>query len=421
MTWQQILAQQQVVIGMVGAAAIGGLLFALRQIPGKLVALLVEAFAVTLILDSDDETYSHVNLWLARHGATRRARRLMLEQGYDYAAGKWGWEFTLGQGWHLLVYSSRLLLVHRHVQAAEGLDRMFGGGKRQRLTIYSVGRSQAAIRALIADARAAYMGDGLVQVFFWHQGCFMLADRRAKRPVGTVFMPSAQKARIVDDLIRFVGERETYRRRGIPHRRGVLLEGPPGTGKSTLIFVAAGVLGRAVYSINLNNIGGDNELLSAFNHVGSDAVIALEDVDTCRISRDRDGASSGVQPAAGTTLVGTLGPSTGANVGVTLSGLLNAIDGIASREGRILFMTSNHADQLDPALLRSGRVDVREVIDRLGREDAMAMFHAFRPEGTAAEFDRMTKGRLPMSAADLQNLLLAPPSVTTFSRQSEVA
>ena len=45
---------------------------------------------------------------------------------------------------------------------------------------------------------------------------------------------------------------------------------------------------------------------------------------------------------------------------LTLSGLLNAIDGVTSSEGRIVFMTTNYVDKLDPALIRPGRVDYRD-------------------------------------------------------------
>lgn len=47
---------------------------------------------------------------------------------------------------------------------------------------------------------------------------------------------------------------------------------------------------------------------------------------------------------------------------VTFSGLLNCLDGVASTEARILFMTTNYLERLDPALVRPGRVDVKEYI-----------------------------------------------------------
>lgn len=46
------------------------------------------------------------------------------------------------------------------------------------------------------------------------------------------------------------------------------------------------------------------------------------------------------------------------NQGISFSGLLNAIDGVASQEGRVLVMTSNFLDKLDDALIRPGRIDV---------------------------------------------------------------
>ena len=46
---------------------------------------------------------------------------------------------------------------------------------------------------------------------------------------------------------------------------------------------------------------------------------------------------------------------------LTFSGLLNAIDGVTSTEGRIVFMTTNYVDRLDPALIRPGRVDLMQV------------------------------------------------------------
>ena len=45
--------------------------------------------------------------------------------------------------------------------------------------------------------------------------------------------------------------------------------------------------------------------------------------------------------------------------GVSFSGLLNALDGVASQEGRIFILTTNHIDRLDDALIRPGRCDVK--------------------------------------------------------------
>ncbi|KAM0723691.1 hypothetical protein Q7P37_000679 [Cladosporium fusiforme] len=60
--------------------------------------------------------------------------------------------------------------------------------------------------------------------------------------------------------------------------------------------------------------------------------------------------------------------------GISLSGLLNAIDGVASHEGRVLIMTTNHPDKLDSALVRPGRVDRKVAFSLAMREEVRELF-----------------------------------------------
>lgn len=67
---------------------------------------------------------------------------------------------------------------------------------------------------------------------------------------------------------------------------------------------------------------------------------------------------------------------------MTFSGFLNALDGVASGEERIIFMTTNHVEKLDPALIRPGRVDLSEKIDDATPEQATTLFDRFYRERT---------------------------------------
>ncbi|MDR3514063.1 MAG: AAA family ATPase [Caulobacteraceae bacterium] len=397
------VAHQQILIGMAGAALAGSVLYAVRRAPGWLWGHLRDAFSTTVVVEHDQQPYAEVGLWLARHEKARRARRLMLEQGYDYDRERWGWEMTLGRGWHLIRFLGAHVLVHRDIRDQEGLAQLVAGARRGRLTITTLGRRQDVLRALFAEAEETYRGGARLRVFFWNAGAFVYADTRPKRSMDTVHMPPAQKQRIAGRLQAFVAAREDYARKGVPWRIGVLLEGPPGTGKTTTICAIAGLLDRDVYVVNIANLVGDNELFSAFNAAGPDAIVALEDIDTIRVAQDRDKApDQSAIPVAIGALVGQPAQR------VTLSGLLNAIDGIGARQGRILFMTSNCADDIDPALLRPGRVDLREYLGPLEAPEAWTMFKAFTPEAGMDVFQRLIEPRLPITAAALQELLLAP-------------
>lgn len=169
-----------------------------------------------------------------------------------------------------------------------------------------------------------------------------LGQPRRKRPLSSVVLAEGVKERLVADLKAFLEARAWYLDRGIPYRRGYLLHGPPGTGKSSFIQAVAGEFDFSIAILNLSERGlTDDRLMHLLINVPPRTVVVLEDVDAAftnrRLQADEDGYR-------------------GANV--TFSGLLNALDGVASAEERIVFLTTNHMDRLDPALIRPGRVDV---------------------------------------------------------------
>lgn len=400
------VAHQQVLAGFIGAAATGGLLFWARELPRRIGAVLMDQFTVSLSVEESDQMFGHLSIWFARNRIADQVRRLMLQPAYDYDKDQWRWEITLGRGWHMAWFKGRPMFVNREIEKGGEVSKLLGGRGCQRLWIITPGRRQDVIRELVGAAEEIYNQDGRVKVFFWHGGAYQLADRRRPRSVETVYLPEEQKARVIQDVSAFVASREKYAQRGTPWRRGYLLEGPPGTAKTTLIFAIAGLLGKNLYTVNLNNISGDNNLMAACNEVPADGILVMEDIDTADITKERDPAKAAKAPAAAPG--GPLVLSTEAeNRGVSLSGLLNAIDGVAAREGRLLFMTSNFPDRLDSALLRPGRVDVRERLDLLQATEAMAMFRAYHPEADEAEFSSTILPHLPMSGAQLQGLLQA--------------
>ncbi|TQS31380.1 hypothetical protein Golomagni_08340, partial [Golovinomyces magnicellulatus] len=167
-----------------------------------------------------------------------------------------------------------------------------------------------------------------------------LGDPRKKRPLGSVILDDGVKDAIVDDVQDFMSRQQWYVDRGIPYRRGYLLFGPPGSGKSSFIQALAGELDFGVSMINLSEMGmTDDKLAYLLTKLPKRTLLLLEDADAAfvnRRQRDADGYSG---------------------ASVTFSGLLNALDGIAAGEERIAFLTTNHIDRLDPALIRPGRVD----------------------------------------------------------------
>jgi hypothetical protein len=236
---------------------------------------------------------------------------------------------------------------------------------------------RAATLALLRDARRAYRrhARGATAVhgvdasgMYWE-----LAGTRPRRPLSSVVLPLEQdNGRLLADCRRFLSSGGWYASRGIPHRRGYLLHGPPGTGKSSLVAALAAELGLDIHAVTLSSPAlTDDGLRALLNAAGARACLLLEDVDAaaCAASRGDGGGGGG----AGATANGGGGNSSS----LTLSGLLNAIDGVAAQEGRLLFLTTNHPERLDPALVRPGRVDVRVTFARASRSQLRRLFLRF--------------------------------------------
>ncbi|PVH63591.1 hypothetical protein PAHAL_2G063000 [Panicum hallii] len=177
----------------------------------------------------------------------------------------------------------------------------------------------------------------------------------------TLAMHPEKKRKIMDDLDDFRSSREYYRRIGKAWKRGYLLYGPPGTGKSSMIAAMSNYLNYDIYDIELTMVPTNNDLRKLFIETKGKSIIVIEDIDcSLDLTGHRSGGSSAAAGAAN-PLAQLASAKRKRTSEMTLSGLLNFIDGIWSAHSgeRIIVFTTNHAERLDPALVRRGRMDMR--------------------------------------------------------------
>ncbi len=105
-------------------------------------------------------------------------------------------------------------------------------------------------------------------------------------------------------------------------------------------------------------------------------MLLLEDVDAAFAGPRQEEAPT-PEPAGAVGAGMSRSRTPAAGTGITFSGLLNAIDGVAAQEGKVLFLTTNHFERLDPALVRPGRVDVRCFFGLASRDSARKLFLRF--------------------------------------------
>lgn len=147
-----------------------------------------------------------------------------------------------------------------------------------------------------------------------------------------------------------------------------------------------------------------------FAELPKKCLVLLEDIDTAGLTHTRDEKQIvedvkpvEVTPGSGTTVVST----NSTNGRISLSALLNILDGVASHEGRVLVMTTNHIEKLDEALIRPGRVDMTVKFDLATTEMIKTIFRAI--------FATL-EGDIPKSAKQTEIVIRSPKKPADLSQ-----
>ncbi|KAH6573091.1 hypothetical protein BASA50_000250 [Batrachochytrium salamandrivorans] len=276
-----------------------------------------------------------------------------------------------GRGKHYFEYQGAWFQVER--QREQSTIDLTTGSPCEMVTITTLSRDRELLSKILDEAKevalASDVGKTVIYTSFgpeWRK----FGNPRRRRPLSTVILDQDISQIIHNDVKAFLSGGAWYHKHGVPYRRGYLLYGPPGSGKTSYIQSLAGELDYNICILNLGEMGmTDDRLAHLLNNIPARSIILLEDVDAAFPNRV-------ALPADHTTSTDTVKSSSPRSM-LTFSGLLNALDGVAASEERIIFMTTNYIEHLDNALVRPGRVDVRAYIGNATELQARAMFECF--------------------------------------------
>jgi len=341
---------------------------------------------------------------------------------------------------HTIYYKGHWLRVRR--------SRKNDGSSCEVLSISVVARNNDVLKQLVLQAKKEYEAEAIhrVQIYFADShGSWRWSDSRHKRPMSSIVLNPGVKEMLLNDTKDFLKSEKWYADRGIPFRRGYLLHGVPGSGKSSLIHAIAGELMLDIYVVSLSSSWiSDSTLTTLMGRVPARCIVLLEDLDAAFTrSVTRDKSSSGSPDSSNNNEEGPQPESSNSSSRrhrhrennlsdvntLSLSGLLNALDGVAAAEGRILFATTNHLERLDPALSRPGRMDVWVEFKNASRWQAESLFRNFFP--STDEDDEVIEGDLegvdlptppsPRSPASTVNSTLWSTSPSFLSSTSSLS
>jgi AAA+ superfamily predicted ATPase len=215
------------------------------------------------------------------------------------------------------------------------------------------------------------------------------ASSNNTRKLDTIILKKGLKEELKNDLQLFLNSEDWYKERDIPYTRGYLFYGYPGTGKTSMIKGMSLYSKRHIHFLMLSEVKSDSELLELFKKINyKDTVLVIEDIDaTIEAVKSRDKKEKEKEKEETDT-------DSDENMSddekrkrknreneekskLTLSGLLNALDGVFQCHGRILIMTTNHPEVLDSALIRPGRIDSKYLFDNCNRDQIKGLYEMF--------------------------------------------
>ena len=376
---------------------IGGLSVYLRAVPERLWHWIVGQTTMIITVKDDDTAFVWVKEWFLEQKFLARIRRVDL----DTTMRSERVALIPAPGSHWFWYSGRPFVVYFYRSEDE---RERTARRIESLTFRTLGRTRSVLQHFVDDVVACHLRRlGVQSSLFAYNDGWDQVEGYAPRLLDSVILQPGEKEHLVQDIENFRKSKRRYARLGVPYHRGYLFYGPPGTGKTSLVSALAANFGLSIYAVNLA-VFNDRSLMNAVNQVSPHSVLLFEDIDCMKSGNARVPSNArtndGAQSREGKENVTDLN-------GVTLSGLLNVLDGFYAPTNVLFMMTTNRIETLDEALLRPGRIDYKLYLGKASDRQKVELYRRFFPE--VSEFEAETFVETYSSAktmAEFQGLLL---------------
>lgn len=361
----------------------GGLMAYARSMPYKMWGWFLYHCTVAVEVYDESDMYRWLDIWFAHQEYTKTCRKVLLKNrnqsgGMAILANSYNDDnqdsiiVVPNYGRHYLWFKNKFIIYERTKEQNQGSKPI----ERINMTIF--GRNRQVLMDIVDEAKKlnGQSDKGFVSIFSRRYDNWNLICKKPHRPIDSIVSKDNLVQDIVDTIKMFESSEEWYQKRGIPWHTGILLRGPPGNGKTSIIFTAASVLNKHLAIINL----GEPELTLTYlvcllQSLPENSMLVLEDIDCVNATHDRE-----VKKDSDGDIIEQL----------DLASILNVLDGFTTCHGMITFMTTNYPEKLDAALVRPGRMDKTYTINNPNSDEVSAMLVRFFPLATQEEIHKFT-------------------------------
>lgn len=329
-----------------------------RDLPRKVWDFIVHQLTTRMEMNSggyaNEQQFNNFLQWYMKSPWAKHSRTLYSGGGYvDLDNHDIITLLGPGLGNHFFFFKKRLFWFRKSKVEKVGIDKEVFN-----IDISTFGRSHQSLIDLLSQFRYK-TPENRVSVYDFSKEWRKLTEA-TKRNLDSVFIDPLIKTAITNNIDRFVNQPEWYHDKGLAYKLTFLLTGLPGTGKTSLIKAFASHYKRNVCILDMSAVS-NGTFRDALTSLPKNSILVIEDIDAAGgaiNNRDEKGNDNELEKMVSFF-----------QGGLTLSGILNTLDGIVELNGVIIFMTTNHPEKLDPALLRKSRIDFQYEIKPMGNKE----------------------------------------------------
>lgn len=364
--------------GFLVVTVAGAIAYIIRGIPASIFHFIkrniITTFTILNAGDTNEYYTSRINTFLSTKMTNFNSRNLSFNPKTWYARqqnDKHSY-ISVGYGFHWFFHNKRLFWMKKEKIESSGSEL-----QKEEIRISTFGRTHKPFHELSKHFITNEDRSGLAIYNYQHGSWERMETYVKPRSLDTVIMNKDKKEELIHNIDNFRNNKEWFERANLPNKLTYILYGEPGTGKTSIIKGIASHYNMNLCVLNISHMN-DETFNQAIRDLPRNSLLAIEDFDSSSAVKDR-----GIE---GARILNEVPKEKDGNVSInipsalSLSAILNSLDGLVPLDDSLIFLTTNSIETIDPALYRKGRVDYLLEIGEIHHDEILEFSEKMFPD-----------------------------------------